>query len=195
MSEDEPATIDLRVENQRLMARLRSLETAAKNVMVDLARERRIEYEDPEEGDEISMAKDQTEATAIELAKVLGGDTIPEWVLNPPTLELPFQTLEKIAQLLADPPRPSEQLRAAAKRVREDRLGKKIVVDVTIEGDDVTSVLQKLRWSTEETDAFAKLHTLDKSHANWAIILEGIDPENPCLLRLRYFAERDGWPI
>ncbi len=61
--------------------------------------------------------------------------------------------------------------------------------------DDVTHLLQKMKWSAEETDAFAKLYTLDKSHANWAIILEGIDPENPCLLRLRYFAERDGWPI
>lgn len=122
--EGEPPT-DLVAENKRLRDRLLTLEAVARNVVSDLAKERRLVYEDFDDGAIESAAKDTTETSAIELAKVLGGDTIPEWALNPIAIELPFETLEKMHQLLVDPPRPSERLRAAARRVREDRLAQR----------------------------------------------------------------------
>ncbi len=122
--EGEPPT-DLVAENKRLRDRLLTLEAVARNVVSDLAKERRLVYEDFDDGAIESAAKDTTETSAIELAKVLGGDTIPEWALNPIAIELPFESLEKMHQLLVDPPRPSERLRAAARRVREDRIDKR----------------------------------------------------------------------
>ena len=72
MTNEEAAELGtLRVQNQNLRAQLNLLEAAAGMLVMDLESERRIVYEDPEEGDRISMAKDVSDESAKQLAALV----------------------------------------------------------------------------------------------------------------------------
>jgi hypothetical protein len=69
MTDEEEAELNaLRAENRTLHTQLSMLKATAAMLVMDLEYERRVEYEDPEEGDRISMAKDGVDALAKLLA-------------------------------------------------------------------------------------------------------------------------------